>query len=242
MANKERNIPIDTIGGKIRARRKELKITKIQLYDQVLGDNRTSADNKADKVDKWEINSNIRADELSGICRALNVDADYLLGRIKEHDHNLKTVCEITHLSEAAASRLSRNNDLDPTLLSQAVSTLLESEDICSTLLELFYGSEVRSKTVGVWPVAPESAKDLMLVAIQEDGSRKIIKDPSIDLRTLMVYSDSSLAVRVGDLKLTSADLRRSRYDKIISELERILEAREKAGLSRVEKRHHSPI
>ena len=114
MANKERNIPIERIGGKIRDRRKKLNMTKAQLYNKALGDNGTTDDNKADKVDKWELEDRISAKELKGICDALKVDADYLLGRINAKTHDDQFVSDYTKLSLKSVEIIRDNRELIP--------------------------------------------------------------------------------------------------------------------------------
>lgn len=47
-----------------------------------------------------------RLDNLLAMCDLFNCDLDYLIGRIEEPTHDIKTACELTGLSEEAVKRI----------------------------------------------------------------------------------------------------------------------------------------
>ena len=84
-------------------------------YKEKFGMIRTTTDENIDgnmfgTIQNWEQGKSFpTADVLDNICVLLDVDADYLLGRIDAKKHDIKDIAEITLLSESAVERLLDN-------------------------------------------------------------------------------------------------------------------------------------
>lgn len=108
MAKKEKDIPISTLGGRIRNKRNEKKLTDVQFYDIVKGANNTSDGNKYKKVDAWEIHGKVQPDEINPICDVLGISADYLLGRKKAETPEMESISEMLGLSYSSIKKLQK--------------------------------------------------------------------------------------------------------------------------------------
>lgn len=66
-------------------------------------------------IQSWEQGKTYpTADVLSNICDLLDVDSDYLMGRINQRKHDIKEICDITMLSEDAVEKILNNKTTVP--------------------------------------------------------------------------------------------------------------------------------
>ena len=125
-------------------------------------------------VQGWEKESNPilpDLDNLLSMCAVLDCDLDYLIGRIKEKTHDIKTVCGITGLSENAVTWIS---NLDKDYLAAFDQFILHEEfknmmDSYVVFLKLLNDASERfdpgttGASIGVGIEAP--------ISVEQDGS-----------------------------------------------------------------------
>lgn len=108
MSKTEKVFPLNTFGGRIQHRRKEiLKMSRPEFYDLIYPNENIATESKSRTVKNWESGKNepdIR--NLKKICSALKCSSDYLLGLDECTDKSTQFIHECTGLSEIAVKRL----------------------------------------------------------------------------------------------------------------------------------------
>lgn len=118
MSKKEKNFPLNTVGGKIGELRKKAGLSRSQLYDLVYEisgcDYRAGSDASKEKtVYNWESGkTQLNYEVMIAICKTLKCSADYLLGLDECTNKTVQFIHEKTGLSEDAINRLRQLKDL----------------------------------------------------------------------------------------------------------------------------------
>ncbi len=108
MSKTEKVFPLNTFGGRIQHRRKEiLKMSRPEFYDLIYPNENIAIESKSRTVKNWESGKNepdIR--NLKKICSALNCSSDYLLGLDKCTNKSTQFIHEYIGLSEKSVEAL----------------------------------------------------------------------------------------------------------------------------------------
>lgn len=106
MAKKEKIYPLAEIGGRIQHARLDKGLDRLDFYNKVYGlkpGEGIKPDSKIRTVNNWESSTHLPdIEDLSKICKALDVSADYILLPDQTRNHDIEFIHEYTHLSEQA--------------------------------------------------------------------------------------------------------------------------------------------
>lgn len=134
MSKTEKVFPLNTFGGRIQYRRKEiLKISRSAFYDLIYPNENIAPESKSRTVKNWESGKNEPdIKNLKKICSALNCSADYLLGLDECTNKTTKFIHEYTGLSEKSIE-----------ILHHDTTYLLGKEDL--TVIDYFLRNNIFS-------------------------------------------------------------------------------------------------
>ena len=110
MSKTERIFPLNTFGGRIQNRRKNiLKISRPEFYDLIYPGVNISDDSKSKTVKNWESGETDPGTEnLKKICTSLKCSADYLLGLDECTNKTSQFIQDYTGLTEKAMTELNK--------------------------------------------------------------------------------------------------------------------------------------
>ena len=198
------------------------------------------------------------------IAEYFQVSLDYLLGlnAPKTLDPKIKAICLSTGLSEKAVLRLKYGfGELTPLaesinfsehdkytgdpekysfsdkLLSQAVSALLESDDFCTSIMNLFYSSEAKAKVVKAWFPSTDPERDTTaIVRYEGDIHPQQLQgaDPDRKLQSVILSSSKGgFKISIGSaennavIEINDALLRKPFYEQLQKAMDDILDSRQ---------------
>lgn len=224
MGKREIIFPLDTMGGRIQNERLKKKLSRVMLYKLIKTDK--DPDQQDPKslertIKNWESGDSCPSvKELERMCKLFGVSSDYLIGGISERTYENHEICEKTQLSEKALIRLEEN---DFGILPLAISYLLESDEICKALQELISASEVRSNEIRAW--IPDSDVERSIMKVKRSDGKETVSEN--DFQSIYAYvKGEQIRVTVGGYEVRPEDLRRSRFEIIMNEMNKILDQR----------------
>lgn len=121
---------LSEFGKRVEMKRQEVGISRKELVERI----GYGLQEKTYRLWIHKKGTKIDIDRLGKLCEVLNVDADYLMGRIDKKTHDNKWICEKTGLSENTVERLMEKNQK----ICKALNYILPhqyGEEICSELL-----------------------------------------------------------------------------------------------------------
>lgn len=153
MAKKERDFPLNTIGGRIHKLRKNLGFNnpsgRVDFYNFLYDNMDIDDDSKKKNVYNWECSEDsIPIPVLKKICEKCNCSSDYLLEIEQETNHDLHFVCNYTGLSEDSIKTLvyfKKNNNNAFNIIDWLLSTdsISDKKTKLLNLIHLYISSSV---------------------------------------------------------------------------------------------------
>lgn len=165
-------------------------------------------------VKSWEREKNPSMPQLNSLiamCDLFKCDLDYLVGRIEEHTHAVKTACEVTGLSEKAVKRIKGK------VSTEALSHLIESTGFLdlmtsySFFLELL-GNMKNLDLDGPWRTFRQRADGK--VVMSNDAAVHHYMNETVSKLNYICESDYNRTVKEKKLRPNPLD-----YDDLIAEI-----------------------
>lgn len=135
MSKTEKIFPLNTFGGRIQHRRRNvIKISRPEFYDLIYPNENIANESKSRTIKNWESGKNEPdIKNLKKICSALKCSADYLLGLDECTNKTSQFIHNYTGLSEDAIDKLQESKIYNDVILSDPalhfISILLEQLD-----------------------------------------------------------------------------------------------------------------